>query len=479
MITTESEFLAMECPLIRNGSRYALRFVSVASALLSALVARASAPSSVRWICSTETQRWQEKAVEFVGANPLTANEMIVLDPTKPFQTIDGFGGCFNELGWEALTSLPADRGEAALKELFAPDGANFTLGRAPIGANDFSLGWYSLNETPGDYAMAHFSIARDRQDLIPFIKAAMKYQPKLGIWAVPWCPPSWMTTNGRYRQGRMKQDPPTLAAYALYFSKFVQAWRAEGINLYAIHPQNEPPLNDNLYPQCAWSAAELNLFLRDHLLPQLRRGRVDVEVWLGTIVNENVTEYVDPVLGDPRTAPSIVGVGVQYGGQKALLATHEKYPAKKLAQTETECYGGANTWDQALLTFGHLIEDTAHFANSYFFWNMVLDESGLSRWNWRQNSLLTVDRKTETVRYNPEFFAMKHFSASVLPGAQRIAVSGGPLKDVVAFQNPDGSRVLIIGNATGRDISAILDAGGMPVRLNVPAQSMNTLTLR
>ena len=113
----------------------------------------------------------------------------------------------------------------------------NFTLGRAPIGANDFSLGWYSLNETPGDYEMKHFSIERNREALIPFIKAAMKYQPRLGVWAVPWCPQSWMTTNGRYRQGHIKADPQTFAAYALYFSKFVQAWRAEGINLYAIHP--------------------------------------------------------------------------------------------------------------------------------------------------------------------------------------------------------------------------------------------------
>ena len=405
--------------------------------------------------------------------------DAIVLDPQKKFQTIDGFGGCFNELGWEALTSLPDDRREAALKELFSPDGANFTLGRAPIGANDFSLGWYSLNETPGDYAMKNFSIARTREDLIPFIKAAMKYQPKLGIWATPWCPPSWMTTNGRYRQGEMKRDPQTLAAYALYFSKFVQGWRAEGINLFAIHPQNEMALNTNLYPQCLWDADVLNVFLRDHLLPQLKRDRIEIEVWLGTVVNEHLAEYVDPVLSDAKTSAAIVGVGYQYGGQKTLLATHEKYPGKKLAQTETECYGGGNAWDQALLTFSHLIEDTADFANSYFFWNIVLDESGLSRWNWRQNSLLTVNRKTETVIYNPEFYSMKNFSATVLPGARRIAVNSGLFKRAVAFQNPDGSRVLLLANDTDHVMSATLDTGTSSVRLDVPAQSMNTIILR
>jgi len=457
------------------------RIIIIASLLLNgASFAQTNSGSSlssgVRWICSTEKSRWRELATTNT-ATPGTADP-IQFDPKTTFQTMDGFGGCFNELGWEALVALPAGQREAALKELFAPEGANFTLCRAPIGANDFSLGWYSLDETPGDYQMKHFSIGRNREALIPFIKAAMTYQPKLGVWAVPWCPPSWMTTNGRYRQGRIKSDPQTFAAYALYFSKFVQAWRAEGINLYAIHPQNEPLLNDNLYPQCAWTGAEMNLFLRDYLLPRLKHDHVKIEVWLGTLVNDNLADYVEPVLGDPKTAPEIVGVGVQYGGQKLLLPTHEQYPGKKLAQTETECYGGWNAWDQGLTTFGRIVEDTSHFAGSYFFWNLVLDESGLSRWNWKQNSLLTVDRKTETVSYNSEFYAMKHFSATVLPGARRIAVSGGPFEAVVAFANPDGSKVLAFANDTAQTVSATVAVGATALRLDVPAQSMNTVIL-
>jgi glucosylceramidase len=457
-------------------------FASLLPCALTVAAAAATAPLSsppIRWICSTEQACWQERLPSPLPAWSAKPASLITLDANIQFQTIDGFGGCFNELGWEALTALPADKREAALKALFSPDEANFTLGRAPIGANDFSLGWYSLNEIPGDFAMTRFSIARDRQDLLPFIKAAMKYQPKLGIWAVPWCPPSWMKTNGRYRQGGMKQDPDTLSAYALYFSKFVQAWRAEGIQLYAIHPQNEPSLNDNLYPQCQWRGAELHRFLRDHLLPQLKRDKIEIEVWLGTIVNENLDEYIDPVLGDPDTAPAITGVGYQYGGQKVLRATHDRYPSKKLAQTETECYGGANTWDQALLTFGHLIEDTTNFANSYFFWNIVLDESGLSRWNWRQNSLLTVDRRKETVIYNPEFYAMKHFSSAVLPGARRIAVQGGVPNKVVAFQNTDGSRVIILSNDAKQTVSTTISVGDTLLQLDLPALSMNTIIMR
>ena len=108
--------------------------------------------------------------------------------------------------------------------------------------------------------------------------------------------------------------------------------------------------------------------------------------------------------------------------------------------QSETECYNGDNLWQQGLITFRKIVEDTSNFAGSYFFWNTVLDDRETSSWGWRQNSLLTVDRSTKQVRYNPEFYAMKHFSASVLPGARRIAVSGGPFPQIVAFANPNGS---------------------------------------
>ena len=38
-----------------------------------------------------------------------------------------------------------------------------------PVGANDFSRDWYSYDETPDDFALAHFSIANDLETLIPF----------------------------------------------------------------------------------------------------------------------------------------------------------------------------------------------------------------------------------------------------------------------------------------------------------------------
>lgn len=440
--------------------------------------AEKSAAPALRWISSTETAPWQElPATPLSAAARTTRDQAMTLDANTTFQLIDGFGGCFNDLGWQALLALDEAGRDAALKELFDPAGANFTLARAPIGANDFSLCWYSLSETAGDFEMARFSIDRDRHELIPYIKAAMNFQPRLRVWGVPWSPPSWMKTNGHYKGGFMKQDPKTLAVYALYFSRYVQSYRQEGIDLYAIMPQNEPCYNNNIYPQCVWNGAEINGFLRDYLAPRLKKDGVAVELWLGTLAKD-ADETVDTVLRDPATRPLITGVAVQYDGQTSLRRMHENYPGLRLMQSETECFNGLNSWDEGMTTFRHIIEDTANFAGSYFYWNTVLNESGNSSWNWRQNSLVTVDRRTDAVRYNPEFYSMKHFSATVMPGARRIAVSGGPFKNVVAFLNPAGTRVIVFANDSEKAVPAEIDTGSSRVKIEALAKSMNTVII-
>jgi glucosylceramidase len=464
----------MKIMMMRNKSLVAC--LLFASSLLCAQ--SGSEAKAVRWISSTEKAAWKQMPVEPIASSTSNPDALIRLDAKTAYQQMDGFGSCFNELGWEALQALDEPAREKALRDLFAPDGANFTLARMPIGANDFSLDWYSLDETPGDYALKNFSIDRDRKTLIPFIHAAMKYQPRLGVWAVPWSPPSWMKTNGAYKGGGMKDDPQTLASYALYFSKFVQAYRKEGVRLYAVMPQNEPKFADNSYPQAVWSGELMHLFIRDYLAPRFKQDKVSIEIWEGTIVSKTIDAYIQPVLDDPKTNPLITGIAYQWDGREAFSATHEHYPEKKLMQSEAECNDGENSWLQGLGTFSKIIDDTNRFAGSYFFWNTVLNEDTKSHWGWPQNSLLTVDRRTRAVRYNPEFYSMKHFSANVLPGAWRISVNGGPFKEIVAFRNPSGSQVLEFENESIEAKEATILSKGKVYRMMVPAQSMNSVIL-
>ena len=66
-------------------------------------------PQSARWIVTTETEPWQERAAPELGAP--TGMPGVFVELGRPQQRIEGFGASFNELGWTALELLSeADR---------------------------------------------------------------------------------------------------------------------------------------------------------------------------------------------------------------------------------------------------------------------------------------------------------------------------------------------------------------------------------
>src|ERR1700761_392473 len=149
-----------------------------------------------KWACTvtTESSAWQ-KAVVY---KPAFSFEALNLNITKPAldaatksPAMEGFGACFNELGWTSLSALSESDRDAVMSELFDPHaGARFSYCRMPIGANDYAREAYSYDETDGDFTMQHFSIGHDMDTLVPFIQAAKKHQPALKLWASPWSPP-------------------------------------------------------------------------------------------------------------------------------------------------------------------------------------------------------------------------------------------------------------------------------------------------
>ncbi len=455
-----------------------------------AACSRSSGPVVEEWIISRDAELWKDRTAE-VGVRPdAEAARAIVVDPTRTLQTVDGFGGCFNELGWEALQRVSAEKREEILGNLFNPDtGCRFNICRMPLGANDYSVDWYSLDETPGDYAMEHFSIDRDRQRLIPYIKAALAIDPDLEIWASPWSPPTWMKVNEHYacraddkvndlspdKQGKEMQDQfvmddRTLSAYALYFSRFVQAYRGEGIDIYAVHVQNEPNSCQN-FPSCIWTPESLARFIGQYLGPRFEKDQLNTEIWLGTIERPQ-PERVDAVLRDEDAAEYVTGVGFQWAGKGVIGHVHETYPQLKLMQTETECGRGTNDWKAMEHTFSLMKHYFNNGVESYMYWNMVLDQTGKSQWGWKQNSMITIGEDGE-VSYNPEFYLMKHFSAFVRPGARYLQSETD--ENCLSFLNPDGQLVVIYYNEADEPVRRRFETGSGSFTVDLPAKSLST----
>ncbi len=429
-----------------------------------------------QWICTTPAKPWSARPLP-PAATP--AGDGLALHLTEARHQIwEGTGGCFNELGWLALAGLPARARDGVLRALFDPaaDSCRFNLCRLPIGASDYAAQWYSLNETPGDLAMRRFTIARDRQYLIPYARAALALRPDLRLFASPWSPPTWLKHPPVYNYGTLVWRPAVLRAYALYFVRYLQAYRRAGVRVHQIHPQNEP-VADQKFPSCLWTGAQLREFIRDYLAPAFAAHKLDTEIWLGTLNTDDYDGFIATVLDDPAARRLIAGVGFQWAGKGAVARTAASWPGVRLMQTENECGDGRNSWEYAHYIFRLWQHYVTHGVNAYVYWNLVLAAGGQSTWGWRQNSLVTI-APDGAVTYTPEFYVMKHVGRYVTPGARRLGLAGAWAGNAFAFENPDGTRVVLCHNSRAEPRPLTVVDGARAWALSVPAGSFNTFVL-
>jgi glucosylceramidase len=451
----------------------------------------------VSWVSTTKSRTW---ATETVESTPITCAPDVTVVEDHVRQGVEGFGAAFSELGWQSLLLLEQDEREDILRELFAPgEGANFTLCRTPIGANDYSSDWYSHDEYPEDFDLEHFSIQHDLDTLVPFIEAARRHQPQLRLWASPWSPPTWMKTNKHYaaaqpdqfrntvdnglssQQIRVEgtdmfiQDERYFRSYAKYFGRFIDEYRSQGIEIAMVMPQNEFN-SPQVFPSCTWTSAGLTRFL-GHLGPEMASR--DVEVFLGTLERRD-PGLVQAMLSEPEIASLVQGVGFQWAGKHAVEAIRRGYPHLRLYQTEQECGDGTNDWRYCRYAWTQLKHYFDAGVSAYMYWNISSLAGGISRWGWAQNSLVSVDKKSATFVYNHDYYVLKHVSHFVQPGARVLGtVSLTGFENQLAFRNPNGDIIVAIHNDLCTEQRVSIVVGDTFITPVLPADSFNSFVIR
>jgi glucosylceramidase len=446
----------------------------------------------MRCYVTTPAQPWRETThAELAAAARAPAAPPPVGVPLRSAgaaaQTLLGFGGCFNEIGARDFQRLPAGEQARLLAGLFGDDGCHFDLCRLPIGASDYALSWYSYADTPDDYALAHFSIERDRRHLLPFIHAAQAARPGLRFSASPWSPPSWLKELDRYNGSRLRDEPRVWATYADYLLSYLRAYRDAGVAVSQLHIQNEPN-SDQKFPSCLWTGASMRDFIRDHLGPRFEAAGEPCELWAGTIergalvgwqpeahAGDCYHNWLHTILADPAARRHIKGVGYQWNGKGALAQTRAEWPDLPIMQTENECGDGQNTWAYAFYVFDLMWQYFHHGCSAYVYWNFLLPAGGQSTWGWRQNALATVDAVAGTFHWNPEYHVLRHVAQFVRPGARYLPLRGGQAAYALAFENPDGATVLILANPAASPTTVDLALPHLQGPITLPAQSLTT----
>jgi glucosylceramidase len=425
-----------------------------------------------------------ETGLGFADRVPAAAD--IAVNPAVRYQTMVGFGASITDAtAWLMMNRMSAEQRNALLQELFGrgPNGIGFDFTRLTIGASDFSRSHYSLAEPAGggaDMALASFSINANRADVLPVTQAALAINPQLKVMASPWSAPAWMKTTGSLIKGTLK--PEMYDVFAQYLLKYVDAYAAEGVPIFALTVMNEPHFEPGDYPGMRLDPPQRVKLLAQHLGPLLaaRGNKPQIIDW-----DHNWDEPQSPlaVLADPVARLHVSGVGWHcYAGQVGVMATvHDAHPDKD--SWFTECSGGEwkTNWAETLpwLTRNIVIGATRGWAKGVLMWNLALDEKFGPHLGGCNDcrGVVTINSATGAVTRNMEYYALAHASKFVRPGAQRIdspALVDG--METVAFRNADdGSIALIVCNGMGAPRRFTVTQGGQSFEATAPRESVTT----
>lgn len=381
-------------------------------------------------------------------------NATINIDSTQVYQTIDGFGFTLTGGSATLIYSLPADKRAALLNELFATDSTFIGISylRISIGASDMSASPNTYDDMPfgqTDVPLAHFSLSSEMTYLIPLLKEIIAINPDIKILGSPWSAPVWMKTNNNFVGGSL--DVAYYEAYANYFVKYIQDMAAEGIKMDAITMQNEP-LNPYNNPSMLMSSTEQADFLKNNLGPAFTDAGINTKILLYDH-NCDMISYPLSVLADPGARAYADGSAFHlYGGSiTALTEVHDAYPDKNIYFTEqytssTGDFGGDLNWHLKNLIIGA----TRNWSRNVLEWNLANNAGmGPHTMGGCSTCLGALTINTNITR-NVSYYIIAHASKFVRPGSVRINSNlAGSLQNV-AFQRPDGKKVLIVLNDSG-----------------------------
>ncbi|WP_406685658.1 glycosyl hydrolase family 30 [Seonamhaeicola sp. MEBiC1930] len=440
----------------------------------------------------------------------------IKLNPAQEFQKITGFGGAFTESSAYLLNKLSKPNRDTILEAYFAKNGANYSLTRTHMNSCDFSLSNYSYTPIEDDKNLEYFSINEDKADLIPMIKDALTIsEDGFKIFGSPWTAAPWMKDNNHWVGGKLL--PKYYDTWALFFSKYIDAYKAEGIDIWGFTVENEPHGNGNNWESMHFTPKEMTDFVQFHLGPKLEADGHGDKIILGYDQNrEGLKEWVDEMFRDEASSKYFHGTAIHWYEStydyfpEALQYAHNKAPDKYLIETEG-CIDAqvpvwkddAWYWKKEATDWGYdwAPEDQKHlhpkyapvnryardiigclnnWVDGWVDWNMVLDRQGGPNWfeNWCIAPVI-VDPDKDEVYFTPLFHTMAHFSKYIRPEAKVIGLENSDDKLMAtAAVNPDGTIAVVLFNEFETPKTINLSLNDKNVEFSIDAKAIQTIVI-
>lgn len=494
----------------------------------------------------------------------------VVIRPDIVKQTIVGIGTSFTESSAFVLAHLDKEQRSAVMEKIYGKSGANFSLARTVIGSTDFSVeGKFSYADVADDKDLQHFSIAVDRDgfdrakypgvkdesfDLLPMIKEALAIKraqadKDLNIVASAWTAPAWMKdiedwyrpatpeTNYQGTGGALK--PHYVQTYANYLVRYLDAYRAQGVEIWGLTPVNEPHGNNGSWESMDFTPQSQNVFVKNHLGPALRAsdyGKTKLLIYDQN--RDGLEHWTDEIFGDPETAPYVYGAAVHWYSstfkvhEDTFERVHEKFPTFSIINTEatidalgkdapagildplrfkeSDWFENDEFWwnetatdwaytaswapnpeDHPIYTPVHryarnIIVSLNHWVEGWIDWNIVLDqEGGPNRVGNFCGAPIMIDVQSGNVYYTPVYHVLAQFSRTIRPGDKAVQATKH-LVDLAddtlhasATLNSDNLLSVQLLNTSKSPVRYALQIGAQFAEIAIAANSVQTVRVQ
>ena len=409
----------------------------------------------------------------------------ITVVPSTTYQTISGFGAAMTDSSaWLFQNELTVAQRDKLMRQMFSPSsGIGLNYLRVPMGASDFTAsGNYSYNDNPvggTDEFQTQFSIAHDEAYIVPRLQQALALNPDLKLMGSPWSAPGWMKTNGSMIGAGASLKTQWEASYALYLTKFVQAYTAAGLPIDTLSLQNEP-LHTTNYPTMSMSATQQTNIIKNNLGPLFAAEGITTKI-LAYDHNWDNTAYPIQVLNDPVARQYVAGSAFHaYAGTVSAQTTvHNAHPDKDIYFTEIT--GGdwaTNFGDNLIWNFQNIFNGAVrNWSKNALLWNLALDQNDGPHLNGCGNcrGVVTINTANGAVTFNEEFYALGQVTKAVQPNAVRVSSTFSGVVDNIAYTNPDGSQALVAANTSASATTIRVVHNGQHFSYQIPARSVAT----
>ncbi|MGH1517880.1 glycoside hydrolase family 30 protein [Chryseobacterium sp. JK1] len=433
---------------------------------VSPTMGRAAESVSI-WVTSSDKSRLlqQQPNVTF-GPDGGSNNTTITVNEGSTFQTIDGYGYTLTQGSAKLISNLPSATQNSLLNELFSPSsGIAVSIIRIGIGATDLSD--YSYTYRDG----SSFSLAGpDLTYTIPVLKKILAVNPNIKVLATPWTAPRWMKTNGSFVGGTLKAE--NYESYGQYWLDYMNAMKAQGINIWGITPQNEPENPHNEPSMTLTKENQLGL-INDYIGPKLRGAGYNCKIICFDHNCDN-TQYPIYVANNSQYVDG--SAFHLYAGDISAMTTVRNATGKNVYFTEQYTAPTTNFSDLSWHMRNVVIGSMNNWSRTAMEWNLASDNNqGPHTPGGSSVSMGALTIQGSSITRNVSYYIIAHASKFVTPGAVRIGSNNSGNVSSTAFRNPDGSKVLIAYNNSGSATSSKVKWGTQSFTYSIPANSAAT----